>query len=69
MAFKTGNIHVDKKEEPSQAPLSSSNLDLTKEEIEIILLMIKEASFKGEHVERVYGLVYKLQQYYLSLNR
>lgn len=69
MAFSAKNISINKQEEPLQAPLSSSNLDLTKEEIEIILLMIKEASFKGEHVERVYGLVYKLQQYYLSLNR
>lgn len=69
MAFSSKNIQTDKKEEPLQAPLSSSNLNLTKEEVEILLLTVKEMTFKGEHVEKVYNLVYKLQQYYLYFNR
>ena len=66
MAFSSKNILTeDKKEEPSQAPLSS--LAFSKQEIELILLMIKDASFKGEHVETIYNLVYKLQQQYTSV--
>ena len=69
MAFSAKNINANKQEEPSKAPLSISNiptLDLSKGEIEILLLLIKDSSFKGEHVEKIYSLVYKLQQYYVS---
>ena len=66
MAFSSKNILTeDKKEELVTAPLSS--LAFSKQEIELILLMIKDASFKGEHVETIYNLVYKLQQQYTSL--
>jgi hypothetical protein len=68
MAFNSSSLLVDnKKEEPSKAPLSS--LALSKQEIELLLLIVKEASFKGEHVELIYNLVYKLQQQYTALNR
>ena len=69
MAFHAKNIQTNKEEEPSKAPLSNSSLNLTKDEVEVLLLTIKEMTFKGEHVERVYNLVYKLQQYYVSFNR
>jgi hypothetical protein len=69
MAFVANNVQINKQEEPSKAPLSNSSLNLTKEEVETLLLTIKEMSFKGEHVEKVYNLVYKLQQYYISFNR
>lgn len=76
MAFSSKNIHIDKVvEEPLIAPLPTasskvlSTLDLSKGEIELLLLLIKESSFKGEHVETIYSLVYKLQQYYTNSNR
>ena len=69
MAFSSKNIRTNKEEEPSKAPLPTSSLNLTKEEVEIILLTIKEMTFKGEHVEKIYNLIYKVQQYYLTLNR
>ena len=70
MAFNSKNTNLNNvKEEPSKAPLSDSSLNLSKEEVEILLLTIREMTFKGEHVEKVYTLVYKLQQYYTSLNR
>jgi hypothetical protein len=69
MAFSSKNLQTNKEEEPSKAPLSDSSLNLSKEEVEILLLTIREMTFKGEHVEKVYTLVYKLQQYYTSLNR
>jgi len=66
MAFNSKNIfQKDKKEEPSQAPLSYPTF--SKQEIELILLMVKDANFKGEHVETIYNLVYKLQQQYTSV--
>jgi hypothetical protein len=69
MAFIANNVQINKKEEPSKAPLSSSGVALTKEETETLLITIKEMTFKGEHVEKIYNLAYKLQQYYMSFNR
>ena len=67
MAFSAKNIVTNnKEEEPSKAPLS--NLNLTKPEVETLLLMIREANFKGEHVQKVYELVLKLQTYYTKLS-
>jgi hypothetical protein len=39
---------------------------LTKSDIEFLLTMIKEASFKGEQLEQIYTIVYKLQQQYIK---
>ena len=66
MAFNAKNIISNNKvEEPSKAPLP--NLQLTKVEIETLLMMIKESNFKGEHVQKVFELVLKLQSYYSKL--
>jgi hypothetical protein len=35
-------------------------------EIELLLTLVKESTFKGEHVEVLYTLVYKLQQKHLN---
>lgn len=73
MAFNASKINTEiKKEEPSKAPLSILNtepitLEFEKDEIEVLLLMIKESHFKGEHVEKIYRLVYKLQECYKQL--
>ena len=72
MAFSSKNIQIDKVvEEPLKASLPTVplTLDLSKKEIEILLVLIKDASFKGEHVETIYSLVYKLQQYYTNSNQ
>ena len=39
---------------------------LDNQEIEYLLDMIKNSSFPGTHLEMLYGIVYKLQQQYLS---
>jgi hypothetical protein len=73
MAFNAGKINTQiKKEEPLKAPLSILStepitLEFEKEEIEVLLLMIKESHFKGEHIEKIYKLVYKLQECYKQL--
>jgi len=65
MAFNAKNVIFNKVEEPSNAPLPT--LQLTKSEVETILMMIKDANFKGEHVQKVYELVLKFQTYYSKL--
>lgn len=66
MAFNAKNVITNNKvEEPSKAPLPT--LQLTKGEVETMLMMIKDANFKGEHVQKVYELVLKLQAYYSKL--
>lgn len=76
MAFSSKKLETNiVREEPTQAPLptvltpTASTLDLSKGEIEILLLLIKDGNFKGEHIEKIYNLVYKLQQYYMSSNQ
>ncbi len=40
--------------------------DLTKEEIELLLVIIKDCTFKGEKLELLYNLVLKLQNLYIK---
>lgn len=42
------------------------DFSLEKHEIEFILLLIKESTFRGEHIETLYNIAYKLQQQYLN---
>jgi hypothetical protein len=66
MAFTTNNLVTKNKvEEPVKVSLPSSNL--TKSEVEFLLMMIKESHFRGEHIQKVYELTLKLQTYYTQL--
>lgn len=69
MGFNAKNVIINKdtKDKVEEANASLPTLDLTKLEVETILMMIKEANFKGEHVQKVYNLVLKLQSYYSKL--
>jgi hypothetical protein len=48
-------------------PSNNNQLQLNRPEVEALLVMIKESTFKGDQVEHVYNLVFKLQEYYKSL--
>jgi hypothetical protein len=50
-----------------QALFEPPSIHLTKSEVETLLIMVRQASFKGEHVQLVYDLVSKLQKYYTQL--
>lgn len=50
---------ISKNEESPVPPFS-------KEELEILLRVISEGTFKGKEVQVVYDLVYKIQQMYLK---
>ena len=44
-----------------ETPIGVSNSKLDKVEIGIILTLIKQSTFKGEDLEKVYNMVIKLQ--------
>ena len=48
-------------------PQNGEDFQLDKSELEYLLLMIKESTFKGAELEQLYNLVYKLQQQYIKL--
>jgi hypothetical protein len=65
MAFTASNItNKDITKEPSN---SAPSMNFSKTEVETLLVMVKESHFKGEHVQKVYELVLKLQNYYSQL--
>lgn len=45
----------------------NEELSLSKQEIELLLNMIRTNSFLGEHVEPIYNMVIKLQKQYLNI--
>jgi hypothetical protein len=73
MAFISKHINNNKGEGSLTTPLFQSTgeqtLNLTKEEVEILLIIVRDATFKGESVERIYNLILKLQQYYTTITR
>lgn len=52
----------------SSSPVSNNREEhiLIQQEIEYLLELIKNSMFKGEQLETIYNIVYKLQQQYLS---
>jgi hypothetical protein len=73
MAFLSNHINNNKREESSTTPLVTTpkeqSLNLTKEEVEVLLIIVRDSTFKGESVEKVYNLILKLQQYYTTITR
>jgi hypothetical protein len=51
----------------TESSSTNEELSLSKQEIEVLLNMIRTNSFLGEHVESVYNMVIKLQQQYLNI--
>ena len=72
MAFTSKHIN-NNREESSTTPLVTApkeqSLNLTKEEVEVLLIIVRDTMFKGESVEKVYNLILKLQQYYSTITR
>jgi len=48
---------------------TTSSSQLTQQELEFILLLIKNSTFKGEQLEIIYNAAIKLQQQYLELKK
>ena len=62
----------DKKTTPKkslQTKIEFPKNSLNKQELSIVLNLIKETSFKGEDVETLYNLILKLQDQYFTLEK
>jgi hypothetical protein len=55
----------NKSQKNQQSEVQDKNL-LTREEINYVLGIIKDTTFKGSEIERLYNIVYKLQSQYLK---
>ena len=70
MGFFSSNSVVQNTPETVTPPIVDNvNNNLSKEEISLILDIIRQTTFKGENIEPLYNLVLKLQNQYLSLDK
>jgi hypothetical protein len=65
MAFTSNNVIVNNVSEVEKSTLPINN-NLTPEEIQLILVTLRNSTFKGEHVELFYNTVVKLQKQYTN---
>jgi hypothetical protein len=69
MGFFNNNTVTQNSIESSSVVVNDANNNLNKEEISLLLEIIKQTTFKGENIEPLYNLVLKLQNQYLSLDK
>jgi|TARA_R110000744_G_scaffold45687_2_gene101243 hypothetical protein len=48
---------------------NTQHSSLSKQELEFLLALIKQVTFKGEDVELLYNVVSKIQQQYINQNK
>jgi hypothetical protein len=58
---------IIEKQRQNSSPNNGEEFSLSKSEIEFLLLLIKDSTFKGIQVEDVYNTVYKLQKQYTNI--
>ena len=61
-----GIVQNQNQNNPPQQNNAGEDYSLNRHELEYLLLLIKDSTFKGEELEKLYNLVYKLQQQYLN---
>lgn len=66
MGFKANSLQVQK-DNRKQAS-STEDLLLNKKDLEFLLGLVKNSTFKGEQIELIYNLTSKLQKAYLEVN-
>ena len=70
MGFHANNVQTPSGEIPGGASVShNKGVELSKQEIEFLLTLVKNSTFKGDMIEIVYKTVYKLQDYYVKSNK
>lgn len=57
---------IKKEELLPQKSKEKTESPFTKEELEVLLRIIADGTFKGKEIQVVYDLVYKLQQMYIE---
>jgi hypothetical protein len=58
---------IEKQKQNSSPNINGEEFSLSKSELEFLLLLIKDSTFKGIQVEDVYNTVYKLQKQYTNI--
>jgi hypothetical protein len=67
MGIISKNISSQEINKNTQIPASKIDINkLSKEELELLLALIKRSQFLGEHVEVIYNMVVKIQNQYLE---
>ena len=66
MGFQANKVQTPSGEIPGGFSVSSKGVELSKQEIEFILTLVKNSTFKGDMIEIVYKTVYKLQDHYVK---
>jgi hypothetical protein len=57
---------IIEKQKQNSSPTNGEEFLLNQQELEFLLVLIKESTFRGAQLEEVYNTVYKLQQQYLK---
>lgn len=60
---------INKLQQNTQSTPTEIESVFTKEEIEFLLIMLRDSTFKGSQLEIVYNTVVKLQQEYSKVNK
>ena len=66
MGSQANKVQTPSGEIPGGFSVSSKGVELSKQEIEFILTLVKNSTFKGDMIEIVYKTVYKLQDHYVK---
>jgi hypothetical protein len=72
MGFTASNVQASSEQKTGEASTTQTTkqgVDFSKQEIEFLLALIKNSTFKGEMIEIIYHLVYKLQEGYNQKNK
>jgi hypothetical protein len=70
MGFHANNVQTPSGEIPGGISVSNNKgVELSKQEIEFLLTLVKNSTFKGDMIEIVYKTVYKLQDHYTKINK
>ncbi len=67
--FSSNSVVQNQIETTPPSKVDNVNNNLSKEEISLVLDIVRQTTFKGEHIESLYNLVLKLQNQYLSLDK
>ncbi len=67
MGFKANNLQV-KEDSRKYNKSETEDLLLNKKDLEFLLNLVKNSTFKGEQIELIYNLTSKLQKAYLEID-
>ena len=69
MGFKSNKVEIKGVPTDKVGTSLTHNIELTENEIDLILLTIKNSLFKEEYVETLYNLTLKMQEKYKKIKK